>query len=81
MRRVEPFHFRSKDRVLFTTGNFMFARRRLTHASVLALLMAGSLSGATLAQTPSAVAHPELWPKAASPAAITDAKTEAFITS
>jgi beta-glucosidase len=80
MRRVEPFHFRSKDRVLFTTGNFMFARRRLTHASVLALLMAGSLSGATLAQTPSAVAHPELWPKAASPAAITDAKTEAFIT-
>jgi beta-glucosidase len=58
----------------------MFARRRFVHASVLALLTAGGLGGASLAQTPSAVAHPELWPKAASPAAITDAKTEAFIT-
>lgn len=42
--------------------------------------MAGSLGGAAFAQTPSAVAHPELWPKAASPKAITDARTEVFIT-
>jgi len=58
----------------------MLARRRLASASVLALLLAGGLCGAAAAQAPSGVAHPELWPKAASPASITDARTEAFIT-
>jgi beta-glucosidase len=47
-----------------------------------ALVASTSLAGATaLAQsTPSTIAHPAQWPVAASPAAITDAKTEAFIT-
>lgn len=58
----------------------MAAYRPFAQASVLALLMAGSLGAAAFAQTPSAVANPELWPKAASPRAITDARTEAFIT-
>jgi len=58
----------------------MLARRRLVSASVLALFVAGGLSGTAAAQAPSGVAHPELWPKAASPASITDAMTEAFIT-
>lgn len=58
----------------------MAAYRPFAHASVLALLMAGSLGAAAFAQTPSAVANPELWPKAASPRAITNARTEAFIT-
>ncbi|OYW30543.1 MAG: 1,4-beta-D-glucan glucohydrolase [Caulobacter sp. 12-67-6] len=58
----------------------MAAYRPFAQASVLALLMAGSLGAAAFAQTPSAVANPELWPKAASPSAITDARTEAFIT-
>jgi beta-glucosidase len=58
----------------------MSAGRRNTNASLLALLISGSLGGAVMAQTPSAVAHPALWPVAASPSAITDAKTEAFIT-
>ena len=58
----------------------MSAASRLVRASALALILAGGLAGTALAQTPSATAHPELWPKAASPAAITDAKTEAFIT-
>ena len=58
----------------------MSAHRSFAHASVLALLMAGSLGGAAFGQTPSAVANPQLWPKAASPKAITNAKTEAFIT-
>jgi beta-glucosidase len=59
----------------------MFLRRSL-HVSVLALAIAGGLSGAVLAQASSgpATTHPALWPKAASPATITDAKTEAFIT-
>jgi beta-glucosidase len=52
----------------------------LLRASALALILGGGLSAPVLAQGPSAVAHPELWPKAASPAAITDATTEAFIT-
>lgn len=72
-------------RLRATTGSFMFAPRRSAHASVLALLIAGSLGGVGVAQTPSAqtpsaLAHPELWPKAASPKSITDARTEAFIT-
>jgi beta-glucosidase len=47
-----------------------------------ALVASTSLAGATaLAQSnPSTIAHPAQWPVAASPAAITDAKTEAFIT-
>lgn len=52
----------------------------LLRVSALALILGGGLTAPVLAQGPSAVAHPELWPKAASPAAITDARTEAFIT-
>ncbi len=55
--------------------------RRSARASALALSIALGAAGGVLAQTsPAATAHPELWPKAASPTAITDAKTEAFIT-
>ncbi len=59
--------------------------RRSVRVSFLALSAACGLSAAAFAQTggataPSAVAHPALWPKAHSPATITDAKTEAFIT-
>ncbi|MET3664583.1 exo 1,3/1,4-beta-D-glucan glucohydrolase [Caulobacter sp. 1776] len=54
---------------------------RLVRVSAVALILAGGLAGTSLAQASSAaVAHPDVWPKAASPAAITDAKTEAFIT-
>lgn len=54
---------------------------RLGRVSALALVLAGGLAGVALAQgKSSALAHPDLWPKAASPAAITDARTEAFIT-
>ncbi|HQR90851.1 MAG TPA: hypothetical protein PLH31_16610, partial [Caulobacter sp.] len=58
--------FCSPDRRRRTTGSFMAAYRPFAQASVLALLMAGSLGAAAFAQTPSAVANPELWPKAAS---------------
>ena len=46
------------------------------------VLAAGSAAAAAEKLTPSgpATANPALWPKAHSPAAITDAKTEAFIT-
>ncbi|PHY22273.1 exo 1,3/1,4-beta-D-glucan glucohydrolase [Caulobacter sp. BP25] len=59
----------------------MFSRRSL-RVSFLALAIAGGFSGAVLAQTPSGAAttHPELWPKTSSPATITDAKAEAFVT-
>jgi beta-glucosidase len=56
-------------------------KRALGWASVLATAVAASL--ATAAPSPTAgdaVAHPALWPKAASPAAFTDAATEARIT-
>ena len=61
----------------------MSAYGRLAAASALALILAGGLAQGALAQTQggsTAVAHPEVWPKAHSPATITDAKTEAFIT-
>ena len=52
-------------------------RRILLLALAASTVLAG---GSSLAQAPvSSVAHPDVWPKAASPAAITDAKTEAFI--
>lgn len=51
----------------------------LVRASALALILAGGLTGTTLAQN-AATAHPSVWPKAHSPATITDARTEAFIT-
>jgi beta-glucosidase len=55
--------------------------RRFAFASALALTIACGTAGGVLAQTPSnATANPAVWPKAASPATITDAKTEAFIT-
>lgn len=59
----------------------MFSRHSL-RVSFLALAIAGGFSGAVLAQTPSGAAttHPELWPKTSSPATITDAKVEAFVT-
>jgi len=46
---------------------------------VAAAFLAGSSAGAGERAT-SAIAHPALWPQAASPAAITDERTEAFIT-
>ncbi len=56
-----------------------FSRRLLMSALVASTSLAAFGLGATaLAQ--STVAHPAQWPVAASPAAITDAKTEAFIT-
>lgn len=58
----------------------MSVRRHAALVSGLALLLAANLEGTAQAQAPSAIAHPALWPKAASPAAITDATTEAFIT-
>jgi beta-glucosidase len=51
------------------------SRRLLISALVASSCLAGS---SALAQ--STVAHPDRWPAAASPTAITDAKTEAFIT-
>jgi beta-glucosidase len=52
-------------------------RRILLLALAASTVLAG---GSSLAQAPTgAVAHPDVWPKAASPTAITDAKTEAFI--
>ncbi|WP_297513446.1 exo 1,3/1,4-beta-D-glucan glucohydrolase [uncultured Caulobacter sp.] len=54
--------------------------RRSARASALALILACGLTSQGLAEAPAATAHPALWPKAASPPAITDAKTEAFIT-
>ena len=57
-------------------------KRALGWASVLAAAVASSL--ATAAPSPTAggaaIAHPAIWPKAASPAAFTDAATEARIT-
>jgi beta-glucosidase len=59
--------------------------RRSVRVSALALSIACGLGSMAFTQVraqtpPNATAHPEAWPKAASPAAITDAKTEAFIT-
>lgn len=55
--------------------------RRFAFASALALTIACGSAGGALAQTPpNATANPAVWPKTASPATITDAKTEAFIT-
>ena len=55
--------------------------RRFAFASALALTIACGSTGGTLAQTPpSATANTAVWPEAASPKTITDAKTEAFIT-
>ncbi len=47
--------------------------------SLLALAMASPGGPAAAAQARSAVAHPALWPRAASPKVITDARTEAFV--
>ncbi|MBO9558320.1 MAG: exo 1,3/1,4-beta-D-glucan glucohydrolase [Caulobacter sp.] len=58
-------------------------RRLLISALVASTGLAGAtaLAQSTSAQSSSsAIAHPDRWPAAASPAAITDAKTEAFIT-
>lgn len=46
-----------------------------------ALLVLGSPAAALDAPSQPALAHPALWPEAHSPSAITDAQTEAFITS
>ncbi|MBW8859029.1 MAG: hypothetical protein JF570_04675, partial [Caulobacter sp.] len=54
--------------------------RRLAISALLASTIAASASLAGIpAFAQSSVAHPAQWPAAASPAAITDAKTEAFI--
>ncbi|WP_426031245.1 glycoside hydrolase family 3 protein [Caulobacter sp. DWP3-1-3b2] len=58
----------------------MIPRRLACRVSALALAVSACLSAMPAsARASDAVAHPTLWPKAASPAAITDAKTEAFI--
>jgi beta-glucosidase len=58
----------------------MILRRSVHPVSILALAVSACLIGTPVAaQTTDSVAHPANWPKAASPAAITDAKTEAFI--
>lgn len=56
--------------------------RRSIRVSLVALSIVCGLGGTAVGQAAegAAVAHPQLWPKAASPAAITDTKTEAFIT-
>lgn len=54
----------------------MIAFRRLSVCLAAFSLVAGPLHAAAA----DAIAHPALWPAAASPAAITDPKTEAFIT-
>lgn len=48
--------------------------------AALACLLTGTAAAAEPQAPQAALAHPALWPAAASPAAITDAKTEAFIT-
>ena len=63
----------------------MKLRRPLLRASSLALTVGLALPAlaaepSLVATTPRTTAHPELWPAAKSPASITDAKTEAFIT-
>lgn len=56
------------------------SRRSLLLAFVAASAMAGSASAADPAPAaPSAVADPAVWPQASSPAALTDARTEAMI--
>jgi len=56
-------------------------KRAICWASVLAAAVAIPLAAAApLPASDGAVAHPQLWPKAASPAAFTDAATEAKIT-
>ncbi|WP_426022659.1 glycoside hydrolase family 3 N-terminal domain-containing protein [Brevundimonas sp. PWP3-1b1] len=58
------------------------SRQALLCAAALALVMGGCASLAepvASAQTPSAVANPSVWPKAASPTVITDARTEAMV--
>ena len=55
-------------------------RRLLISALVASTGLAGTAAFAQSNPAASTVAHPAQWPAAASPAAITDAKTEAFIT-
>ncbi|PXA85918.1 1,4-beta-D-glucan glucohydrolase, partial [Caulobacter sp. D5] len=61
----------------------MNLRRLLLRASLPALaagLALPVLAQPLIATTPQTTAHPEAWPAAKSPASITDARTEAFIT-
>lgn len=59
----------------------MSASRRtlLTAAALVAVLSAGAAPCVAAQETPSAGANPAVWPEAASPAALTDAATEARI--
>ncbi|MBO9707179.1 MAG: exo 1,3/1,4-beta-D-glucan glucohydrolase [Caulobacter sp.] len=64
----------------------MIVRRPLRQVSLALALVASTMlaGGSALAQAASGqaastTAHPELWPKAQSPSAITDARTEAFV--
>jgi beta-glucosidase len=58
----------------------MIVRRPLRRVLLLALAASTALAGvAASAQTSSPVATPARWPQAHSPAAITDARTEAFV--
>jgi len=57
----------------------MTVRRPLHRALFLALVASTALAGIAVSAPVSSVATPALWPQAHSPAAITDAKTEAFI--
>jgi len=56
------------------------SRRLLISALVASTSLAGATALAQSGSAPSTIAHPAQWPAAATPAAITDAKTEAFIT-
>jgi beta-glucosidase len=55
------------------------SRRLLVSALVASTALAGASAFAQATPATSSIAHPAQWPAAASPAAITDAKTEAFI--
>jgi len=55
-------------------------RRLLISALIASTSLMGAAASAQSGAAPSTIAHPAQWPAAASPAAITDAKTEAFIT-
>jgi len=57
----------------------MTVRRPLRRALFLALAASTALAGVAVAAPVSSVATPALWPQARSPAEITDAKTEAFV--
>jgi beta-glucosidase len=63
-----------------TLALMMAAPMVLTTAPIAAVAQTAPSAVQMSAATPEATAHPALWPHAASPAAMSDAKTEAFVT-